>query len=132
LVACAETPICSAPRQAIGRRLGQIVHAGRHLEAEDPRGVEEALVVVLQSEDLAVVHALAFEDAARIMEPVGQHVEFCVAPRDEAAIVPDEAVAIVERDHGHWSLLTPSDGRPVRRQHGQLTCRLELYIPKDA
>ena len=57
--------------------------------------------MVLQSEDLAVVHALAFEDAARIMEPVGQHVEFCIAPRDEAAIVPDEAVPIVERDHGH-------------------------------
>ena len=57
-------------------------------------------VVVVQAEDLAVVDALAFEHATRIMQPVGQHMQFGVAPRDEAAVIPDEAVAIVEREHG--------------------------------
>src|SRR4051812_25229621 len=117
-------------RDYLLRRLGQIVHPGWHLEAEDSRRVEKALVMVLQTEYLAVVHALAFEHAARIMEPVGQHVEFRIAPRDEAAIVPDEAVSIVKRDHGHRIFLAPSNGRPVRRQHGQHICRLKLLYPE--
>jgi hypothetical protein len=35
------------------------------------------------------------------MEPMGQHMEFGVAPRDEAAVAPDETITIVERKHGH-------------------------------
>jgi hypothetical protein len=63
--------------------------------------------------------------------------ELCITPRDETAIVPDEAVTIIERDHGHRIFLAPSNGwpangRPVRRQHGRHMCRLEPYIPKDA
>src|SRR3712207_7717682 len=50
------------------RRPRQIVHAGRNLEAENFRRVDQPLVMVLHAEDLAVVDALAFEDAARRSE----------------------------------------------------------------
>jgi hypothetical protein len=60
----------------------------------------------------AVVDTLAFEHTARIMEPMVEHVELGVAPRDEAAIVPDEAVTIVEREYGHRIFLAPSRGSP--------------------
>jgi hypothetical protein len=39
------------------------------------------------------------------MEPVGEHVQLGIAPGDKAAVIPDEAVAIVEGEqitsHGH-------------------------------
>ena len=68
--------------------------------------------MILQMKYAAVVDALAFEHTARIMEPMVEHVELGLAPRDEAAIVPDEAVTIVERDHGHRIFLAPSSGSP--------------------
>ena len=61
--------------------------------------------MVFEAENLAVVDALAFEYATRIMQAVRQHMHFCVAPRDEAAIIPDEAIAIVEWEHGHGAFL---------------------------
>jgi hypothetical protein len=66
-------------------------------------------------EDAAVVRALAFEDAARIMEPMIEQMELGVAPRDETTIGPDKSVTIVKRDHGHWVFLTPSMVRPERQ-----------------
>ncbi len=52
--------------------------------------------MILQAEYLAIVDALAFEHATRIMQPVGEHMELGVAPGDETAIIPDEAVTIVK------------------------------------
>src|SRR6266446_5467016 len=86
--------------------LGQIIHAGRHLEAEDSRRIAKPLIVVLQVEDLAVIDPLAFEDAARIMQPMAEHMQLGFAPGDEAAVIPDKAVTVVEGDHGHGVFLT--------------------------
>ena len=88
-------------------RLGQIVQAGRDLEAEDPGGIDQPRIVIVEAEHLAVVDALAFEHATRIMQPVGQHMQLGIAPGDEAAVIPDEAVAIVEGKPGsrHWLFL---------------------------
>src|SRR5205814_102150 len=86
--------------------LGQIIHAGRHLEAEDSRRIVKSLVVVLEVKDLAVVDPLAFEDAARIMQPVAQHVQLGLPPGNQATVIPDEAVTVVEGDHGHGVFLT--------------------------
>jgi hypothetical protein len=43
------------------------------------------------------------------MEAVGEDVQLGLAPGDEAAVIPDEAVAIVEREVGrsHGFLLAP-------------------------
>src|SRR4029077_19950010 len=86
--------------------LPQIIHAGRHLEAEDARRIVEPLIVVVEPEDLAVIDPLAFEDAARIMQPVAQHMQLGLAPRNEATVIPDKAVTVVEGDHGHGVFLT--------------------------
>jgi len=61
--------------------------------------------VVVEAEDLAAIDALAFEDATRIMKSVRQDVQFGLSPRDQAAVAPDEAVTIVEGEHGHGFLL---------------------------
>jgi hypothetical protein len=52
--------------------------------------------VLFVVEDVSAIDSLAFEHTTRIMESVGEHVELGIAPGDKAAIVPDEAVAIVE------------------------------------
>ena len=49
-----------------------------------------------RAEDHAAVGALALEHAARIMQPVGEHVQRGVAPGHEPAVVPDAAVPLVE------------------------------------
>jgi hypothetical protein len=66
------------------------------------------------------------------MEPVSEYVEPCIAPRDEAAIVPDEAVSIIERDHGHQVFLAASSGPAGAAGNTAGAYVLELYIPKDA
>jgi hypothetical protein len=51
----------------------------------------------------------------------GHHMELCVAPGDEPAIVPDEAVAIVERNQRHGVFLAVSSGpasTPIARPVG--------------
>ena len=60
--------------------------------------------MVFQAKDAAVVDALAFEDATRIMQAMAQHMQLGVAPRNQSAVIPDEAVTIVEREHGHEGL----------------------------
>ena len=74
--------------------------------------------MVFQAKDVAVVDALAFEDATRIMQAVAQHMQLGVAPRNQSAVIPDEAVTIVEGEHGHEGLpsyrVSASATRPPR------------------
>ena len=66
------------------------------LEAEQARAVTQPFAVLVELEDLAIIGALSFEHAARIMERVGQHMDSRVAPRDHLAVEPNPAVAVVE------------------------------------
>ena len=75
----------------------------RDLEVQDFGGAVEALVVFLQTEDSAVVCALAFEDEAGVVEAVCDGVGLGVTPGDELSIEPDGAVSVVEGDHGAFS-----------------------------
>src|SRR5215472_10083446 len=81
--------------------MGQLVHARRHLEAEDAGRDAQPLIVIVQTEHAAIVDPFALEDATGVMQPMRQHVQFGLAPRYEPAVVPDEAIAVVEGQHGH-------------------------------
>ena len=114
-------------------RLGQIVQAGRDLEAEDLGRVDQPLVMIFEAEYGAAVDTLAFEHATRIMQPVGQHMQLGVAPGNEAAVIPDEAVAVVEGKHGHGLFLVPKQGS--RGTFGWVEDRAVVrnaYIAEDA
>ena len=69
-----------------------------NLEPEDVRGVEQALGVLGQPEDAGplgrLVGAHALEHAEPVVQGVGQHVDLGVAPGDQLAVEPDEAVSI--------------------------------------
>ncbi len=62
------------------------------------RGLEQAFRMFLALEDRAVVKAFAFEHQRGIMEAVGKDVDLGIAPGNHAAVEPDEAVAVVERN----------------------------------
>src|SRR5207302_1259006 len=69
----------------------------RQLEAEQARAFPQPFAMLAELENLAIVGALPFEHAARIVERMRQHMDPRVAPRHHLAVVPDPAVAIVER-----------------------------------
>jgi hypothetical protein len=107
----ADTPIISEPApgqradvavaQAVALARGDaggvdLRHAVGDGEVEDLGALEQALGVFAKLEDLAVVHALAFEHAGGVVHAVGQDVDLGVAPGHEAAVQPDPAVAVVE------------------------------------
>ncbi|EXI70627.1 MAG: hypothetical protein AW07_03957 [Candidatus Accumulibacter sp. SK-11] len=73
-----------------------------HLHLEDVGGVEQALGVLGKAEDRRTPRRLvgtdSLEDAHAVVQGVGQHVGRGLAPWNELAVVPDEAVAI---RHGH-------------------------------
>src|SRR5208282_116505 len=76
-----------------------------NLEIENPRRGGEPLAVLAHLEDGAGIDPLALEHAARVMQPVAQHVQLRIAPRDEMAIEPDGAVTVVEGNERHvWRL----------------------------
>src|SRR5262245_66123161 len=52
-------------------------------------------------ENLAAIGPLAFEHGAGIMQPVGADMERRVTPRDELAIIPDDAIKPVIGFVGH-------------------------------
>ena len=82
--------------------------------------------MLVELEDDAAVGALALEDAAAIVEAMGEHVNRRILPRHEFAVVPDDAGAIVEGlgRHGPYLLLGRSlvfagscaGGRPFLRR----------------
>src|SRR5205814_542010 len=70
----------------------------RNLKIQNPRGILQPLRMLGAPEDGAAIGALALEHAARIMQPMGQHMDVGVAPRHQFAVVPDDAVDFVERN----------------------------------
>src|SRR5262249_6439173 len=90
----------------LGHAIGnlKIEHACRALE---PFAVGGAL------EDFAPIGALAFEHAARVMQPVGEHADLAFGSRDEPAVEPDEVGTLVE-GHGHGERLPAIIFRPER------------------
>ena len=60
---------------------------------------EQPLRVLLQLVDAPVVHALAFEHAGGVVQPMGQYMDLRIAPGHEFAIEPDRTIAIVEGNH---------------------------------
>jgi hypothetical protein len=51
-------------------------------------------------EDRAAIGTLAFEHAARVVQPMGQHVDLGVCRGHELAVEPDQVRTLVER-HRH-------------------------------
>jgi hypothetical protein len=73
----------------------------RNLEIEDVGRVLQPLGMRGALEHLAAIGALALEHAARIVQAVGQHMDIGVGPRHQSAVVPDDAIDLVERNsHG--------------------------------
>ncbi len=52
-------------------------------------------------EDFATIGALTFEHAAGVMQAMGEHMQLGILPRHQGAVVPDPAVAFVERLSTH-------------------------------
>ncbi len=114
-------------------RAGQIVHAGRHLEPQNPGRIDQPRVVIVEVKNLAVIDPLAFEHAACIMQPVAQHMQLGIAPRNQATVIPDEAVAVVEGDHVHERLpCTGAVGAGPLVANPAGPAARELYIEVDA
>jgi hypothetical protein len=63
-------------------------------------------------ENDAAIGALALEHRARIMQPVGKHVDLAVGGGNEFAVEPDEIGALVE-GHCHGIASLGTDGRSV-------------------
>ena len=80
------------------QRLGGVDLGGRigHFEIENARGFAQALGMLGRFENGAAIGALALEHRAAVMHRMGQHMDFGVAPGNECAVHPDQAVAIVE------------------------------------
>jgi hypothetical protein len=51
--------------------------------------------------DLAGIGALALEHRAAVMQSVREHMQLGVAPGNQFAVQPDEAVAVVKWKNGH-------------------------------
>ncbi len=101
------------PRQRANVATGQLVGAHhiqrglhhlrwgeRDFHAQDFGAVEQALGVLFQAEHagaaiLQLVGAYAFKRAAAVVQGVGQHMDFGIAPFDHLTIHPDFAVAVI-------------------------------------
>ena len=52
-----------------------------------------------QLEDLATINPFALENAAGIVQSMGQHMHLSVSPGQQFTIEPDHAIAIMKREH---------------------------------
>jgi len=88
---------------AVFLRLHQLLGGVRDPHLEDLGRVEEALRVLGKPEDRGarrrLVGAYPLEDRHAVVQRVGQHVQFRVAPIDHLAVEPDQSVAVGHR-HG--------------------------------
>src|SRR6185312_7607586 len=87
-------------------------NARRHFEAEDLGRLVQTLTMLVAFEHDAAISALAFEHRRGIVERMRQHMNLGLAMRDEFAVHPDPAVAIVERLSSHG--FPPMMGRALR------------------
>lgn len=94
------------------RRPVQLGDGEGDAEAQFTRRVVQPLRVLGQFEDVTVVDAFPFEDAAAVVETMGEHVQAGVAPGDEPAVQPDVPVTVVESRSGHCA---PSTGAYAMR-----------------
>jgi hypothetical protein len=83
------------------RRLVELGDRIGNLEVENLGRFVQALAVLAELEDLAVIGAHALEHGGGVMQPMAQHVEARIAPRNEFAVEPDKAVTLVVRDGKH-------------------------------
>ena len=90
-------------RVDLGDRIG-------NLEVEDVGGALQPLRVFGTLEDFAAIGAFALEHGARVMQAVGEDMHVGVAPFDELAVVPDDAVDLVVGLRCHDLLLAPLGG----------------------
>jgi hypothetical protein len=67
--------------------------------------------MLLELENLPAIGPLAFEDAARIVQAVREYVELRILPENEFAVVPDDAVTLVEWKACHRELSWVRPGR---------------------
>ncbi|GFO80662.1 MAG: hypothetical protein A49_02890 [Methyloceanibacter sp.] len=140
MVLWADTPICSLPRQARGahigigelvggddfaRRLVELGHGVRHFEVENFGGFAQALIVLGQLEDFAVIGTHPLEHSAAIVERMGQQMHLRIGPRNKLAIEPDHALTVVKTRHRSPPL---GGGAPVLPQasHPMHTDRPEV------
>src|SRR5438477_8318240 len=63
-------------------------------------------------ENHAAIGTLALEHAARVMQPVRQNMQIGVGPRDQLAVVPNDAVASIK---GLSHIISPRDRSSVAR-----------------
>src|SRR5215510_10034700 len=97
--------------------------------------MEQALGVLIQLVDAPGIHALAFENAGREMQAVRQHMNLALAPRNDLAVEPERAVALIERnDFGHGiprkSGLLGLNGRPIDvNMTAVKPVKLRLFVP---
>jgi hypothetical protein len=67
------------------------------LEVHDPGGIFQPLRMLGAMKDLAAVGALAFENAAGVMQAVGEHADLAVRRRNELSVEPDQIGTFVKR-----------------------------------
>src|SRR5581483_11589548 len=100
-----------------------LLNAPRQLETHDTGAIDQSSTMIGEPENRAIIGALPLEHRGGVVHRVGQDVHLRVAPRNQPAIEPDEAVAIVVGagvDHG---ILNANCIASVRwawqiRQHG--------------
>ena len=80
------------------RSVDQHLAAIGDLETQNAGGIQQALSMLLDLEDSAVVDPLALEHATRIVQAVAQHVQLRVAPGNERTVMPNDSVAIIVGD----------------------------------
>ncbi len=91
--------------QRLGFGRVDLVDRPGNFKIENAGRVFQPARVLGRLENAAAVGALAFENRARIMQRVGQHVDLGVAPFDHPAVQPDPSVTIVEIRRGHRAFL---------------------------
>src|SRR3546814_7130403 len=85
----------SAARHLVGGhsrpgRHGDLGHRIRQREIRHLGGIIQALAVLSEVKDLAVIGALALENAGGIMQRMGQHMQLGVAERDKLTVEPEK------------------------------------------
>ena len=131
--------LAAAPRDradiGVGVALGLHHEIGRgvdfgnavgQLETKDLGRFDQPFGMFRQLENGTVVNALTFEYTTCIVQAVGQHMDLGIAPRNQFAIEPDLAVAIIEGKHGHHKALSLLDYVPswwVRRNIRIVLCQ---------
>src|SRR3569623_1467237 len=90
---------CKVRDVAMARLAGDknLVERPRQLEAKQAGAFAQPRAVFVELEDLAIIGALPFENAACVMERMSEDVDPGIAPGKKLPVHPDPAVAVVKR-----------------------------------